>query len=152
LRYPLRNKVMDYILTPVILYVDRLYLILSINTVCSLIKFNATVTSRLPAGTVWLTVKCYKVFPIRVKCRSIKTIKSTYLNNSSFCRGPGSDNYVQLYQRTHCRFVTWTNDPDQWFSHQDYPTSFMCPNNGRKRVEWPLFLLNTQCRCWFSEL
>jgi hypothetical protein len=43
-----------------------------------LIKLDAAVFSQLLAGTAWLTVKCYsyKVFPIRVKYRSIKAIKS----------------------------------------------------------------------------
>jgi hypothetical protein len=48
----------------------------------SLVKLNATLTSRLPAGTPWLTAKRYKVFPIRVTYRSIKTIKSTYLHKT----------------------------------------------------------------------
>jgi hypothetical protein len=54
------------------------------------------------AGTAWLTAKRCKVFPIRVKYRSIKTVKSTYLFYSSFCREPGSDSCVQLCQWTHC--------------------------------------------------
>jgi hypothetical protein len=43
------------------------------NTVRSLIKLNATVTSWLPAGTAWLSAKRYEVFfPIWIKYRSIK--------------------------------------------------------------------------------
>jgi hypothetical protein len=42
-------------------------------TMRSLTNFNATVTSRLPAGTAWLIAKRYKVFPIRVKYRSTTT-------------------------------------------------------------------------------
>jgi hypothetical protein len=66
----------------------------------SLIKLNATITSRLPAGTSWLTAKRYKVFAIRVEYRFIKTITSTYLFYSTSCRKLGSD--TQLYQWTHC--------------------------------------------------
>jgi hypothetical protein len=64
-------------------------------TVRSLINRDATVTSRLLAGTAWLTAKRCKVFSILVKYRSIKTIKSS-------SREPLSDNCVQLYQWTHC--------------------------------------------------
>jgi hypothetical protein len=74
----------------------------------SLIKFNATVTSRLPAGTAWLTFKRYKVYPIQVKYRSIKTIKSPYISYDSSCRDPASDNCVQRYQWTHCTIATTT--------------------------------------------
>jgi hypothetical protein len=73
------------------------------NTVRSLVKWKAIVTSRLPAGNAWLTAKRYEAFPIRVKYCSAKTTKSTYLNTISFCREPGSESCVQLYQRTHCR-------------------------------------------------
>jgi hypothetical protein len=38
----------------------------SVNTVRSLIKLNATVTSRLPAGTKGLTAKRYMALQIRV--------------------------------------------------------------------------------------
>jgi hypothetical protein len=48
------------------------------GTVQSLTWLHATLTSRLPAGNAWLTAKRYKIFPIRDKYRSIKTIKSTY--------------------------------------------------------------------------
>jgi hypothetical protein len=68
------------------------------------IKFNATVTSRSSAGTAWLTAKRYKVFPIRDKYRSIKTVTSANLYHSSCCREPGSDSCVLLYQWTDCRF------------------------------------------------
>jgi hypothetical protein len=54
-----------------------------------------------PAGTTWLTVKRYKISPIRVKHRSTK-MKSIYHSYSSSCREPGSDKCVQLYQWTHC--------------------------------------------------
>jgi hypothetical protein len=57
----------------------RWYLKVYGTTVRSLIKLNATVTSRLLTGTAWLTVKRYKAFQIRVKYRSIKMIKSTHL-------------------------------------------------------------------------
>jgi hypothetical protein len=46
------------------------------------------------------TTKPYKVLPIRVKYRSIKRIKFTYLHYSSSCREPGSSSCIQLYQRT----------------------------------------------------
>jgi hypothetical protein len=46
-------------------------------TVRSLIKFNATINSRLPTGTPNLTAKCYKVFLKRVKHSPIRTIKSS---------------------------------------------------------------------------
>jgi hypothetical protein len=36
------------------------------------------------AGTAWLTTKCYKIFPIHVKYRSIKTIKSNHLFYKKF--------------------------------------------------------------------
>jgi hypothetical protein len=65
------------------------------NTVRSLIKPNATVTSRLTASS-------YKVFPIWVKCRSIKKINSPV--HSSSCLEPGSGSCVQLHQWTHCTF------------------------------------------------
>jgi hypothetical protein len=58
-------------------------------TVRSLIKLNATVN--FSAATAWLTAKHYKVFPIRVKYWSTKTIKLTYLYFSSSCRNPGSE-------------------------------------------------------------
>jgi hypothetical protein len=74
------------------------------STVCLLIKLNATVTSRLPPRTARLTAKRYKVFPIRVKYRSIKTTESTHRNHSSSCQEPGSDTCVQLYRWTHCIF------------------------------------------------
>jgi hypothetical protein len=57
----------------------------------SLIKLIATGTSRLPAWTAWLTAKRYKVFPIRVKYRSIKIIKWTCIFCRSPCRKPDSD-------------------------------------------------------------
>jgi hypothetical protein len=38
-------------------------------------KLNATVTYRLPAQTVWLAAKRYKVFQILVKYSSIEEIK-----------------------------------------------------------------------------
>jgi hypothetical protein len=44
------------------------------DTVHYLINRKATVASRLPAGTAYLTTKRYKIFPIRVKYRSMKTI------------------------------------------------------------------------------
>jgi hypothetical protein len=44
---------------------------------------NVERNCHFPAGTTWLTAKCYKVFPIRVKYRSLGTIKSTCLNKSS---------------------------------------------------------------------
>jgi hypothetical protein len=50
-----------------------------LNTVRSLIKRNAAVTSWLPAWTAWLTTKCYNIFQAQVKYRSIKARKSTYL-------------------------------------------------------------------------
>jgi hypothetical protein len=50
-----------------------------LTTVRPLTKLNATVISRLAAETTWNTAKCYKIFPIRFKYCSIKTIKSTYL-------------------------------------------------------------------------
>jgi hypothetical protein len=71
-------------------------------TVRLLIKLKATVTFRLPAGTARLTARRYKVFPIRVKYCSIKTVKSTYPFYNSSCREPGSDSCIQLYQWTHC--------------------------------------------------
>jgi hypothetical protein len=49
------------------------------NTERSLIKLKTTVTNRLAAGTARLIAKRYKVSPLRVKYRSIKTIKLTYL-------------------------------------------------------------------------
>jgi hypothetical protein len=41
----------------------------------SLIKLKATVTPQLPAGTAWLTANRYEVFLIKVKYRSMETIK-----------------------------------------------------------------------------
>jgi hypothetical protein len=52
----------------------------------SLTKLKTTVTSRLPAGTAWLTARLYKVFPLRDKYRSTRTIPLTYLYYSSSCR------------------------------------------------------------------
>jgi hypothetical protein len=72
------------------------------STVRSLTMLNATVSSRLTAGTAWVTAKRYKVFPIRVKYRSMETIKSTHLFCSSSCREPGSNSFVQLYLCTYC--------------------------------------------------
>jgi hypothetical protein len=43
------------------------------------IMLYATVTSRLPTGTAWLTAKRYKAFPMWVKYRSTKTIECAYL-------------------------------------------------------------------------
>lgn len=54
----------------------------------AMMNLKATVTSRFPDGTAWPTAKRFKVFPIRVKYRSIETIKSTYLYCISFCRQP----------------------------------------------------------------
>jgi hypothetical protein len=48
---------------------------LPLNLQCVRWQLHATVTSRLPAGTAWLTAKRYKTFPIRVEYRSTKTIK-----------------------------------------------------------------------------
>jgi hypothetical protein len=73
------------------------------STVRSLIKLYANLTSRLPVEIAWLSTK--KVFPIRVKYRFIKTIKSTDLYYTSYCREPGSDSCVQLYQWKHCTYV-----------------------------------------------
>jgi hypothetical protein len=53
----------------------------------------------LLAGTVRLSVERFKVFPIQVKYRYIKTTKPVYRSSS---REPGNDSYVQLYQWTHC--------------------------------------------------
>jgi hypothetical protein len=61
------------------------------------IKFNASVTSRLPDGTSRLTAKCYKILPTRLKYH-YKNNKSTYLYCSSSCRETGSDSCVQIYQ------------------------------------------------------
>jgi hypothetical protein len=49
------------------------------TTVHSVINQNATVTSQLPTGIVWLTTKHYKIFPIRVKYHSIKTNQFTFV-------------------------------------------------------------------------
>jgi hypothetical protein len=76
---------------------NRLY-----YTARSLLKLNATVTSRLPAWTAWFTAKRYTVFQIQVKYRSIKTA-SSHLDCSSSCREPVCDGCVQLYQWTHSR-------------------------------------------------
>jgi hypothetical protein len=40
-----------------------------------------------PAGTAWLTAKRYSVSQIRIKYRSISTVKATCLYCSSSCRG-----------------------------------------------------------------
>jgi hypothetical protein len=66
------------------------YFVLCKVRATTLISRNATVTSQLLAGTAWLTAKRYKIFPIRVKYRSIKIVKSTYL----FLRG--AENYVPV--------------------------------------------------------
>jgi hypothetical protein len=43
------------------------------------VYYHATTTSRLPAEDAGLTAKCYRIFPIQVKYRSIKIIKPSYL-------------------------------------------------------------------------
>jgi hypothetical protein len=50
-----------------------------------LTELNITVTSLFPAGTAWLTTKCHKIFPVRFKYRSMKTIKSTFLFFFKMC-------------------------------------------------------------------
>lgn len=68
---------------------------ISINyTVCSLIKFNAVVTSWLPDGTARLTTTCCKVFSIQIKYHSISTIKSTNIHYSICCWEPESDTCI----------------------------------------------------------
>jgi hypothetical protein len=58
--------------------------------------------SHFPAGTAWLTVMQYKVFPVQVKYNSTRNIKSAYLYYSSSCQELGSDSCIQLYRWTHC--------------------------------------------------
>jgi hypothetical protein len=62
---------------------------------------KATLTSRLAAGTAWLSAKRYKVSPTLVKHHSTKTIKINCLCSS--CREAGEVICVQLYQWTQCR-------------------------------------------------
>jgi hypothetical protein len=68
-----------------------------------LTKVNATATSGLPARTA-LTAKRYKIFPIRVKCRSIKQIKK----QNFFFRGAENDVSVHTHSLyTSRRWVLW---------------------------------------------
>jgi hypothetical protein len=49
------------------------------HLVRTMMKLSAAVTCRFPAGNAWHAAKRLNIFPISVKYRSIKTIKSTYL-------------------------------------------------------------------------
>jgi hypothetical protein len=69
---------------------------------CPLIQWKATLTSRLTAGTAWLTAKRYEIFPDTSQASLRKATKNTYLYNNSSCREPGSESCVELYQWTDC--------------------------------------------------
>jgi hypothetical protein len=66
----------------------------------SLRDWYATVTFRLLAGTAWRTAKCYKVFPIRVKYRSIKQNQLTFIIR-------GAENDVPVAMRSGLWVTHW---------------------------------------------
>jgi hypothetical protein len=90
----------------------------------SQLKLKATVTSRLPTGTAWLTAKRYNVFPIQESSHKNNKINS-HIYYSTSCQEPGSDSSNQLYQWTR-----WAITFQKWLwsmSHDEQQT-----------LTWPL--------------
>lgn len=91
------------------------------STLRSLINCNATVTSRLLAGTAWLIAKHYEIFRLQVEYSPIQTIISAYLPCKTCWKWCPGDSCVSSTNRNFCNQASLRYTPEDGATRSQLP-------------------------------